>query len=184
MNLLEFNGLLKGDWTLTGIEYSTELIAEAPEFPSHIQIRKGDITQPLPAQDQGTYDVVTALAVLEHLKNPLEAVRNACVALKSGGIFVATCPVPFWDELASRLGLLNNDQHECELDLAAVLGCFEAVGLDVVEFGKFMWAPTSFVPYLGVRLSPAISLNIDAHVRKLKVFDFLFVNQYAIGRRP
>ena len=52
------------------------------------------------------------------------------------------------------------------------------------EFGKFMWAPISFLPYLGVRVSPGMSLKIDALVGKLKIFNFLFVNQFVIGRKP
>jgi hypothetical protein len=57
-------------------------------------------------------------------------------------------------------------------------------GLKVEEFGKFMWAPISFLPYLGVRVSPGVSLKIDALVRMLKIFTFLFVNQFVIGRKP
>jgi hypothetical protein len=62
-----------------------------------------------------------------------------------------------------------------------LLGC---EGLKVEEFGKFMWAPIPFLPYLGVRVSPGMSLKIDALVRKIKIFNFLFVNQFVIGRNP
>lgn len=183
LNLLELNNILAGEWTLSGIEYSTKLVAEAPELPSNISLYKGDITQPLEGQEWGRCDVVSALAVLEHLTNPVDAVKNAAVMLKSGGIFVATSPVPFWDELSTRLGLLKGDQHECHMDREAIINCLHAAGFKIEEFCKFMWAPISFLPYLGVRISPAMSLKVDAFVRKIKIFNFLFVNQYVIGRK-
>ncbi|MCI5207794.1 MAG: class I SAM-dependent methyltransferase [Candidatus Electrothrix sp. ATG2] len=183
LNLLEFNALLEGDWIISGIEYSSELLAEAPDLPSNISLDRGDITQPLAEQEWRRYDIVTALAVLEHLQHPVNAVKNATEALKNGGIFVATSPVPFWDKLSSRLGLLKGGQHECDMNSKALIGCLEAAGLTVEECGKFMWAPISFLPYLKVRVSPARSMYFDALIRKCRIFNFLFVNQYVIGRK-
>ena len=184
LNLLELNDILTGEWALLGIEYSTELVAEAPELPLNVTLSQGDITQPVEVQGWGQCDVVSALAVLEHLKSPIEAVKNAAAVLKSGGIFVATSPVPFWDWLSSRLGLLKGDQHESDIDRRAMIICLHAAGFKVEELGKFMWAPIAFLPYFGIRVSPAISLKVDAFVGKLKVFNFLFVNQYVVGRKP
>lgn len=183
LTLLELNNLLRGGWEFSGIEYSAELIADAPALPANISLTRGDITQPLMEQGREQFQVVSALAVLEHLKNPETAVRNAALALKKGGIFVATAPVPVWDRLSSSLGLLKEAQHECGMDRDALVACLHAAELEVEEFGKFMWAPISCLPYLGIRFSPAVSLKIDAMVRKFKIFNFLFVNQYIVGRK-
>ncbi len=50
----------------------------------------GDIMN-LPFED-GTFDAVVCLEVLEHVKNPFIALQEAHRALKSGGIFIGSAP--------------------------------------------------------------------------------------------
>jgi hypothetical protein len=47
-----------------------------------------------------------------------------------------------------------------------------------------MWVFTGVLPYLGVSLDPELSLEIDAQIRRLKVLDFLFVNQAVVAVKP
>jgi ubiquinone/menaquinone biosynthesis C-methylase UbiE len=71
-----------------GIEYSAELIAMARDMPSHLTLEQGDVTH-LEGVEDSSVDVVSALAVLEHLPNPLLAVKEAARVLKPGGVLNA-----------------------------------------------------------------------------------------------
>jgi 2-polyprenyl-3-methyl-5-hydroxy-6-metoxy-1,4-benzoquinol methylase len=81
-------------------------------MPDNTVLWKGDVTSLPPGVEEGSYDLVTALAVLEHLPDPSACVREGFRALRGGGVFVATCPNPFWDEVAGRLGLVADEHHE------------------------------------------------------------------------
>lgn len=55
-----------------------------------VTIRKGFIPDDIP--QRGEYDVVTAFDVLEHLDDPVAAIRAIRGALRPGGVFVAAVP--------------------------------------------------------------------------------------------
>lgn len=180
--LQELDELLEGV-KLVGVERSAELIAEAPPLAESIELHCGDVTA-LPADIQGSFDAVSALAVLEHLSDPLGAVREAARVLRPGGIFVATCPSPRWDDIAVKLGVQQDDIHEVELDRAGMIELAENAGLEVLAFERFMLAPIGFLPYLRVPISAGAALAIDRIVRRLRVLGFLFVNQALIAGKP
>ncbi len=115
LTLMELDRLMPSS-TFLGIEYSESLLKCVPKLPKNIRIIRGDVTK-LPKEAEGEYDLVSALAVLEHLDNPSLAVKEAYRVLKPGGIFVATCPNPFWEGISSRLGLLKGDHHSTNLEL-------------------------------------------------------------------
>jgi hypothetical protein len=46
-----------------------------------------------------------------------------------------------------------------------------------------MWAPLSFLPYLNINLSVRFSLAIDRFIEQLKVLNWLFVNQFVVGKK-
>ena len=108
---LNQNHLLKSG---LGIEYNSELIEKAGPLPKNISLIQGDITD-LSAIPDESFDVVSALAVLEHLPNPIKAIQEASRLLRKGGLFIATSPVPFWDHISTHLGLLAEDHHECDM---------------------------------------------------------------------
>jgi hypothetical protein len=56
-------------------------------------------------------------------------------------------------------------------------------GLELLEYRRFMLAPLGFLPYLRVRLSPASSVALDDAVRRLRLLDWLFVNQLLVARK-
>ncbi|MDP6631857.1 MAG: methyltransferase domain-containing protein [Kiritimatiellia bacterium] len=183
LTLLELDRLLPNSRFL-GIEYSNELLSCVPELPDNIEIRQGDITAlPADVEDAG-YDLISALAVLEHLPDPLGAMAAAVKKLRPGGIFVATCPNPFWDDLSTRLGLLRGECHESHIGRAEMTTLAEKSGLEVVTFEPFMWAPVGFLPYIAVPVSPRFALSIDRSVRSLRILNWGFVNQCLIARRP
>ena len=183
VTLLELNTLLPNS-NFLGIEYSEELIKRAPPLPGNVMLIQGDVCCLDRNIINESYDLVSALALLEHLPNPFEAVKEAVSVLRSGGIFIATCPNPFWDDISTSLGLLRDEQHEVKFDKKGLKNIVESAGLEIISFERFMWAPISILPYLKVPVSPSISLILDRIIRSFHIFNFLFVNQCIISVKP
>jgi hypothetical protein len=104
--------------------------------------------------------------------------------LKPGGIFIATCPVPFWDHLSGSLGLHKDEYHAWDMRKQQLTRLLRAAGFSQIQYGRFMWAPVSFLPYLYISISPKLSVSIDRLIPKVLLLNWLFVNQYAIGQKP
>lgn len=83
--------------------------------PSHIDSVKLKtsrlmLNDKLPFEDN-SFDVVTCMAVLEHLEKPLDICTNIYRVLKKDGIFVGTVPTkaskPLLEFLSYKLGIVN-----------------------------------------------------------------------------
>lgn len=181
--LVELNNFLPGN-QLIGIEYSKELINAAPMLPENITLIQGDITSLPNSLGTNSFDIVSALAVLEHLRIPSDSLREAYKILKPGGLFVATCPVPFWDDISNKLGLLKEDHHETDMHKQIMFNIVEEAGFSLLRYRKFMWAPTSFLPYFNIPISAKFSIRCDRLAESAKVLSWLFVNQIVIARKP
>ena len=183
--ILEMLRYLPAGTQFTGVEYSPEFAAYAGNFAGDsraIRIVFGDIAN-LPDSVKGEfYDLITALAVLEHLEDPAPALEEAVSVLQKDGILIATVPHPFWDRLSTRLGLLK-DHHEKHMSASEWISAFKNAGLEVVEFRRFMFAPAGFLHYLHIPISPRWSLFLDNLIRCLRIFDWLFVNQLLVAKK-
>lgn len=183
LTMSEMDRLMPGS-TIDGVEFSPELLERAEQMPSNLTLTAGDVTA-LPAEIKSKqYDIVSALALLEHLSNPIEAVCEAAEVLKPGGVFIASSPNPFWDDVSTKLGLLRDEQHETDMTEEMMIGLVHKAGLTSIRFERFMWSPVSILPYLHVPVPPGLSLSVDAAVQRLRVFDRLFVNQAVIAKKP
>ena len=167
-----------------GVEYATDLVQSAVALPDGIRIWQGDITA-LPTNiSAASYDIVSALAVLEHLSSPVSGVREAQRVLKPGGIFVATSPSPAWDHLSATLGLLKGDAHVSDVSRSFLMGLVREAGLEPLEYRRFMWAPVAFLPYFHIRPSPRLALRVDRMIEALRFLNWMFANQAIIARKP
>jgi SAM-dependent methyltransferase len=165
----------------TGIEYNPELMGKAENLPEHLCLQHGDVTN-LSDIGDATYSIVSALAILEHLPDPSLAVQEAARILQPGGLLIASSPVPFWDHLSVRLGLLLEDHHECDMHSKLFKSIFKKTpNLRLLHFQRFMWAPIGIMPYFGLSVSPHRAFSIDRTIEKYKVTNWLFVNQLAVG---
>lgn len=183
LTLLELDRLLslkKG----VGVEFSQDLIDKAPEMPSHLTLLQGDVTALPEAIAPQSVDVVSALALIEHLPNPLAAAKEAYRVLKPGGLFIFTCPSPLWDDISTTLGLLKEEQHESDMNRASMIKLAEDAGLNVLEYLPFMNAPVGFLPYLKIPVPPGLALKFDSVLHLPRILDFVFVNQCLIAQKP
>ena len=119
-----------------------------------------------------TFDVISATAVIEHLHAPETMLRHCWQVLRPGGGCIITTPDPFFEHIATRLGLLPDEQHYSVLNLRRVRQMMENVGFRVLETRKFMMSPVGF----------PMEIKIEQMLRKFSL-DFLFMNQIVVGQR-
>ncbi|MHB8132424.1 MAG: class I SAM-dependent methyltransferase [Mobilitalea sp.] len=180
--LLELYNQFK-DGEYVGIDVSEELIAEAPQLPHNITLITADATNLPETAAENFYDVVTALAFIEHLQNPITALKEARRVLRKGGLLVATCPDPMWDKISSLVRLQDNTDHVTDMNLNKMIDMMQKSGFDVVEYGRFMWAPISLLSYLEINVNAMIVMTLERIISRLHFLNWLFVNQYVVGRK-
>jgi len=80
------------------------------ELSEKVRIETSDLEEPIPFPE-ASVDTVTALALVEHLRNPGALVREVLRVLQPGGRFVLTTPAPaarpVLEFLAFRLGVIS-----------------------------------------------------------------------------
>lgn len=182
--LLYLRHLLGAEGDYVGVELSDGLLAAAPPMPGNTRMVKADVMDLPDALEPGTWDVVPALALLEHLPDPLACLQQAYRMLRPGGVFVATCPNPAWDEVAGHLGMVADEHHEQAMTARRMVNLAEQAGFVGLEYQPFMWAPIGVLPYLHIPIDPAWSLQVDAFVRQIPGLDLAFVNQAVVGVKP
>ncbi len=109
----------------------------------NIELIKGDLTSGLPVED-GFCDVVTILAVIEHLEEPQKLIKEVFRILKDGGIAIITTPAPaakrILEFMAFRLNIIDkchireHKKYFTRKDLARLL---ENSNLCIVSFDRF-----------------------------------------------
>lgn len=166
-----------------GIEYDPGLIAEARLIPG-CHLYQGDVTKPHERVEAGSFDLVTALAVLEHVDHPEELARRVYEALAPGGVFVATCPYPVWDQISGAVKLHKDEYHAGHFVRRRFEEVAEAGGLEPLLYQRFMFAPVGFLPYLGIKVPPAMALSVDRALNNLPLMSLGMVNQVFVARKP
>jgi 2-polyprenyl-3-methyl-5-hydroxy-6-metoxy-1,4-benzoquinol methylase len=85
-----------------------------PKFENDkIKLIAHNLDNPLPF-DEGHFDYVTLLAILEHLGNPEEVMRELHRVLKPGGTLFITTPTiyakPVLEFMAFKLGIISREE--------------------------------------------------------------------------
>ena len=180
--LIETHKLLNANLSL-GVEYSEDLINSAGPLPPSCSIIQGDITKSLDQVNNGNFDLVTALAILEHLEEPIELFHRAHDALKPGGLLVATCPSPFWDKISGKFNLHEDEFHAFYFNRDAFFSLAAKSGFEPLKYRKFMSATVGFAPYLKIPMSPRFSHLCDRIIGSFFIFNWTFVNQIFIAQK-
>jgi len=154
--------------TCVGIEYARDLMAYRKTKTIHLI--QGDALA-LPIKDNA-FDVVIATAIIEHVPEPIQLVREAFRVLRKDGIFIVTTPHPFWEGIATNIGHLKGEEHHELITLKRLIPLFNTSGFDVVNAEQFMISPIG-MPF---------ELEIEK-VLKLCGLSLLLLNQKIIGKK-
>jgi len=111
---------------------------KAPELcTKKLTTRRLQLSDSLPYRDE-SFDVVTMLAVLEHLSYPRAIVAEICRVLKPGGRLLLTVPSkaakPVLEFLAYRLGLVSEAEirdHKCYYTKHSLRELMSLTGLEI-----------------------------------------------------
>ena len=180
--LTETHKLLNANLSL-GVEYSEDLINSAGKIPPSCSIIQGDVTKSLDQVKSGNFDLVTALAILEHLEEPIDLFHRAHDALKPRGLIVATCPSPFWDKISGKFKLHEDEFHAFDFKKNTFFNLAARSGFEGLEYRKFMSAPVGFAPYLKIPMSPRFSHLFDRIISTFFIFNWTFVNQIFVAQK-
>lgn len=154
--------------TCIGIEYANDLIACGKS--KTISLLRGDALA-LPMKNN-VFDIVIATAIIEHVSDPIQLVREAFRVLRQNGIFVVTTPHPFWEKIATRIGHLKEEEHNELITLNKLISLFDNAGFEILKAEQFMISPVG-MPF---------ELTLERFL-KLCGLKFLLLNQILIGRK-
>ena len=95
---------------------------------------------------ENSFNIVIATAVLEHLQDPMPAIREFARVLDNGGIVVATSPNPIFEKIASTIGHIHGE-HQCTLNIKELRLLFSNAGFEILECKGFMFSPLFNMPF-------------------------------------
>jgi SAM-dependent methyltransferase len=131
----------------TGCDRNPEILERnRRRFPS-VRFVEWDVASgdaPAPVRRQGPFRTVLVLALLEHLRDPAEALRRVAVLLAPGGRVVVTTPHPagrFPMEAGAALGLLSrhaSEEHESLLGREGLEAAARDAGLALSVYRRFL----------------------------------------------
>lgn len=94
------NALASRGWRVTGVDPSTEGIAQAKQAYPGLDLHQGSAYDDLAAQ-YGTFPVVLSLEVVEHVYAPRDYAKTVHSLLQPGGVAIISTPYHgYWKNLA------------------------------------------------------------------------------------
>jgi 2-polyprenyl-6-hydroxyphenyl methylase / 3-demethylubiquinone-9 3-methyltransferase len=146
---------------VTGLDASAELIAAAERHAQAaglaIDYRAGEL-----AEQQGRFDLVTCMEVIEHVADPAVFVKDLAARLAPGGLLILSTPnATGWSKLltitlAEGLGRVPRGTHDFARFIAPerLKSLLAAAGLRCIDVEGIAWSPTR-----GLHLSEDLRLN-------------------------
>lgn len=119
-----------------------------------------------------TFDIVIATAVIEHISSAKIMIKECYRILRKDGLCIVTTPVPFFEQIAVKIGHLKMDEHVDTFDLKKLKLIFITNNFRVIEADKFMISPVGF---LG-------EIIIEKVIKKFG-FSFLLLNQIIVCKK-
>lgn len=153
---------------MTGLEFSPELIDACTD--ERLQMIEGDAMHP--PFGAGSFDVVTATALIEHVESPAELCRKMYDVLRPGGLFIITTPDPFFEKIAGAIGHLDDEAHQETMTVKRLSKYVADAGFEVVEGQKFMCWPWGFPGEIAVE-----------KIMKKVGLGGLLLNQLVVGKK-
>lgn len=130
-----------------GIDLSVDECLES----ENIKFLRHDLNGKMPFPDE-EFDLVTTLANLEHLENPLDNLREILRVLKPKGILLLTSPTfrakPVLEFLAFRLNLISQAEiqdHRNYFNKKILLDWCQAIGFSHIEHSYFQCGMNNFL---------------------------------------
>lgn len=135
--------LLTSGQTYTGVDaWPVALTRGAERYPQHPFI-SCDLNHDALQLPAASFDTVLMIAVLEHLTQPLHALRQARRMLKPQGYLVLTTPTPLGDlvhRIGSRMYLFYSEEEVNHVEIfnrRKLYSLAEDAGLQIVRFRYF-----------------------------------------------
>lgn len=125
-----------------GIDYSMALLNHGRILFPELNLVCANI-QNLDFLKGKKFNVVIAAAVIEHLERPMEMLMSCQRILKPSGVLILTTPHPFWEKMATLLGLLKED-HQSVLSPKLIRELCRSANLHILEQKGFMLTPAGF----------------------------------------
>lgn len=141
---------LKSRGDVSGVDMSDEALAYCRQ--KGLKVEKG-LANEIPYKEN-TFDAVFALDVLEHLDDPVGAVKEARRVLKNGGLFIATVPAHQWLWSAHDVSMHHKKRYSKQAFAELFKGDFEILVISWIH---------SFIllPVILVRLLKNILKSVD-----------------------
>ncbi len=125
-----------------GLEYSPDLLALGAGLFQDISFIRAD-AQNMPFFKDASFDVIVAAAIIEHLMNPEEMLRESSRILRPGGILIVTTPHPAWDKIAGAMGMIKGS-HQSTMSLRSLIDLCVKEHFEVLKKKGFMISPVGF----------------------------------------
>jgi len=154
--------------TAVGLDYSADLLHTNSNEGLYL-VQADAVTLPF---KNNSFDVLIATAVIEHVTNPSQMMRECYRVLRDGGICILSTPDPFFEHIATKIGHLRGEQHNETFSLPELKNVVENEGFQIVKAEKFMVSPIGF-PFED---------SIENIMRTVGL-DFLLLNQLLIGKK-
>jgi ubiquinone/menaquinone biosynthesis C-methylase UbiE len=125
-----------------GLEYSPDLLNLGVALFQDISFIRAD-AQNMSFFKDASFDVIVAAAIIEHLKNPGEMLRESSRILKPGGILIITTPHPIWDKIAGAMGMIRGT-HQSTMSLRFLIDLCGKENFGILKNKGFMISPIGF----------------------------------------